>query len=266
VIGHVLGIVAMLAVISAGGTVWLLVRDERGHSRSSSARLLRRATGVSAVVVLLTVSFLRPWYRDVAIGVVVIAASFGVRGMLRALERRASPAGWGAIALAMAAVVVASGIVTLGGAAAVLDGAALVGGGAEPAAHDGQVLAHPVLYQVFWGAGWDHPTPTPALVQGAEFERALSTSSWSSAVVGAGFGVRGLRAGGCWVDPGVPASAGPVSSTVSGQFPDELHRVFTGHARVVPCPGLPPTSVPTTLRTDGSSPHRRSILRTVSGS
>ena len=41
-----------------------------------------------------------------------------------------------------------------------------------PVAHDRQVLAHPVLYQVFWGAGWDHPAPTPALVQGAEFERA----------------------------------------------------------------------------------------------
>jgi hypothetical protein len=251
--GHLLGIVALLSVLSAGGTVWLLVRDERGHTRSSSARLLRRATAVSALVVLVTMAFLRPWYWGVVIGASVGAGFLGVQAMLKVLEHRVSPTGWGAIAVAMASVVVASGMVTLAGTAAVLDGAALVGGTPIPVAHDGQVLAHPVLYQLFWGPGWGHDGTALALAQAAEFQRALPTSRWAKAVVGARFGVGSVNSGGCWVDPGAPeapVAPRPASSMSSGVIPEELHRALGGSARLLPCPGLPPASVPGTLPPD----------------
>src|ERR1700694_5446305 len=112
-VGHILGGVALISVVSAGATVWLVVRDERGRSRSSSARALRRLTGASALVVLGTIAFLRPWYWDLAMAATVVAAFLGLHVLLRALERRPSPAGWGAIAAALAAVVVGSGLVTL---------------------------------------------------------------------------------------------------------------------------------------------------------
>jgi hypothetical protein len=147
-------------------------------------------------------------------------------------------------------LVVASGLVTLGGTAAAIDGAALAGGRAVPVAHDRQVLAHPVLYQVFWGTAWDQPRPTPALVQAAAFERALPKSQWASAVVGAGFGVGSLHSGGCWIDPSPPPSSAPAASTARGPFPDELHRVFDGTAQLEPCPGFSATHAPRTLPPD----------------
>jgi len=250
VFGHVFGAVSLLAVVSAGGTIWLLVRDERGRSRSSGARALRRLSAVSALVVLVTVAFLRPWYWDLVIAVLVGAAFLGVHRMVRFLEHRVSPAGWGAIAVAMTAVVVASGLVTLGGTAAVIDGAALVGGNPVPVAHDRQVLARAVLYQVFWGPQWDAATPTPALAQSAAFERDLPTSSWASAVVGAGFGVGSLRPGGCWIDPSSPTSTAPAAGTASGPFPSELRRVFGGRVHLLACPDDPLTEVPRTLPPD----------------
>ena len=247
---HILGAVALLAVVSAGGTVWLLVRDERGMSRTSSARVLRRLTAVSALVALVTIAFLRPWYWDPAIAALVTAAFLGVHGTLGVLEHRASPAGWGAIAMAMTAVVLASALVTLGGTAAVVDVAALVGGKPVPVAHDGQVLARPVLYQVFWGPAWDDHGTTATLVQAAAFQRALPGSVWASAVVGAGFRVGSVGAGGCWVDPSPAPGSGPASSMSSGPFPAELHRVFDGGARLLPCPGSPAATVPPTLPAD----------------
>ncbi len=246
---HILGAVALLAVVSAGGTVWLLVRDERGVSRPATARALRRLTAVSTVVVLVTIAFLHPWYWDLSIAALVAAAFLGVHAMLRALEHRASPATWGAIAVAMASVVLGSALVTLGATAAVIDGAALVGGKAVPVAHDGEVLARPVLYQVFWGPEWDQPGTTAALGQGAAFQRALPASSWASAVTEAGYGVEGLGSGGCWVDPTPPAPSGPASSMTSGPFPAEIHRVFGGHARLLPCPGFS-AATPGTLSAD----------------
>ncbi|HLM97555.1 MAG TPA: hypothetical protein VK283_14660 [Acidimicrobiales bacterium] len=235
---HILAAVALLAVVSAGGTVWLLVRDERGVSRPATARALRRLSAVSTGVVLVTIAFLHPWYWDLSIAALVAAAFLGVHAMLRALEHRASPATWGAIAVAMASVVLGSALVTLGATAAVIDGAALVGGKAVPVAHDGEVLARPELYQVFWGPEWDRPGTTAALGQGAAFQRALPASSWASAVTEAGYGVVGLDSGGCWVDPSPPTPSGPASSMSSGPFPAEIHRVFGGHAHLRPCPGF----------------------------
>ncbi|MGD0379797.1 MAG: hypothetical protein ABSC30_07410 [Acidimicrobiales bacterium] len=247
---HVVAAVALLAVVSAGGTVWLLVRDERGRSRASSARALRRLTAVSALVVLVTVAFLRPWYWDLAIAAGVAVAFGVVYVMLGTLQHRSSPASWGAIAVAMGSVVLGAGLVTLGGTAAVIDGAALVGGKPVPVAHDGQVLGHPVLYQVFWGPVWDHGGATPALAQAAAFERGLPTSQWASVVVKAGFGVGSLSSGGCWIDPDTPTTSAPAASTSTGPFPAELRRVFSGRVRVEPCPGFTATEVPKTLPPD----------------
>ena len=247
--GHIFGALGMLAVVSAGGTVWLLVRDELGRSRTSSARALRITTSVSALVVLATVAFLRPWYWDLVIAAAVVAALFGFHVLVRALERRTSPASWGAIALAMISVVLGSALVMLGATSAVIDGAALVGGKPVPVAHDRQVLAHPVLYQVFWGPSWDSQGGTPAFAQATAFQRALPTSQWASAVVGSGFGVGSIGSGGCWIDPTHPTSS-TASSTSSGPFPDELYRVFHRHIRLVPCPGFTATEAPKTLPTD----------------
>jgi len=246
---HVFAALGLVAVLSAGGTVWLLVRDERGRSRPSSARALRITTAVSAFVVLGTVAFLRPWYWDLVISAAVVAALFGFHVMVRALERRTSPASWGAIALAMLAVVLGSALVMVGATAAVIDGAALVGGTPVPVAHDRQVLARPVLYQVFWGPSWDSRGATPALAQATAFQHSLPTSQWASAVVGSGFGVGSIGSGGCWIDPTVPTPS-VASSTSTGPFPYELDRVFHRHVSVVPCPGFTSTETPKTLPTD----------------
>ncbi len=248
--GHLLRALALLAVIAAGGTVWLLVRDEIGRSRRSSARVLRMTTTVSALVVLGTVAFLRPWYWDLAIAAAVVVALLGFGLMLRRLETRGSPASWGSIGAALVSVVLGSALVMVGATAGVIDGASFLGGKAAPVAHDHQVLAHPVLYQVFWGPSWDDPGVTPALVQAAAFERALPTSQWASAVVRSGYGVGSLSSGGCWIDPSPPGSSAPASSTSSGPFPAELHRVLSGKVHVVPCPGFSATGVPRSLPAD----------------
>ena len=247
--GHVLSALGLLAVVAAGGTVWLLVRDERGRSRPSTARALRITTSVSALVVLATVAFLRPWYWDVVIAATVVGALLGFHVLVRALERRTSPATWGAIGIAMISVVLGSALVMLGATSAVIDGAALVGGKPVPVPHDHQVLAHPVLYQVFWGPSWDGHGATPAFAQATALQRALPTSQWTAAVVGSGFGVGSISSGGCWIDPSVPRSAA-ASSTSSGAFPDELRRVFDNDTHVVPCPGFSATEAPKTLPPD----------------
>lgn len=248
--GHIFGALGLLAVVGAGGTLWLLVRDGRGRSRNSSARTLRIATTLSTLVILGTLAFLRPWYWDLAIAALVVAAWRCFLVLVGALERRSSPARWGAIAVALVSVVLGSALVMLGATAAVIDGAALAGGTPVPVAHDRQVLAHPVLYQVFWGPSWDDHGATPALAQATAFQRALPTSQWAAAVVGSGFGVGSLSSGGCWIDPNEPNSSRAASSASSGPFPDELHRVLSGHAHLEPCPGFTTTNVPKSLPPD----------------
>ncbi|HUY23465.1 MAG TPA: hypothetical protein VMV22_14110 [Acidimicrobiales bacterium] len=248
--GHILGIVALVAVVGAGGTVWVLVRDDHGRSRESSAFVLRWLGASSAVVVLVTTMFLRPWYWDVAIAGAVAAGLAGVHRLLAVLVQRPSPAGWRSIAAAMASVVVGSGLVTLGGASVVVDGAALAGGRPAPAAHAGQVLDRPVLYQVFWGPVWDSTPGPPALAQAVAFQRGLPTSRWGAAVVHAGFGVRAFADGGCWIDPGPPTEPGAASSTAVGVFPDEVHLVLAGHRHLLPCPGAPAVALPSVLPRD----------------
>jgi hypothetical protein len=124
VTGHIFGALGLLAVACAGGTVWLLVRDGRDRRRHSSARGLRVATTLSALVALGTVGFLRPWYWDLTIAAAVIAALVSFHVLVRSLERRTSPATWGAIGVAMVAVVLGSALVMVGATSAVIDGAA----------------------------------------------------------------------------------------------------------------------------------------------
>ena len=249
-IGRLFAVVGLLGVASAGGMVWLLVRGERRHSRAARARALRALAWGSALVVLATVAFLRPWYWDLAIAAVVALGLVALHAVLPSLVRLASPAPARSIVLALVAVVVGSAIVTLGGTAAVLDGAALVGGRPVPVPHDGQVLATPVLYQVFWGPAWGGGVTPPALRQAVAFERTLGSSAWTTSVERAGFGVRSLRAGGCWVDPGAPPGAAQASSTATGPFATEVHRVFARQRRLRPCPGMAARAVPRRLPAD----------------
>ena len=252
--GRILGIVALVAVVAAGGTVWLVVRDERGRNRVSSARIVRLLTGASALVVLGTVVVVRPWTWAVGLAAGVLAALGGVHLLLRVLERRPSPAGWGAIAAAMGAVLAASAVVTLGGFAAVIDGAALAQGRPTPVRHEGQVLVRPILFQIFWGPAWAVHTAPPALGLGAAFEGGLPGSAWADAVERSGFGVQRFSAGGCWVDdsvPGAGAGAHPVASaTGSGIVAGEIRRVFSDRAALSPCPGDAAVGVPASLPPD----------------
>jgi hypothetical protein len=248
VTGRVLGSIALVAVVAAGGTVWLVVRDGRSRRRTSSTRVLRRLAVVSTAVVLVTLVFVRPWTADVVIAAAALGALGAVLGLLRVLENRTSPAGWGSIAAAMASVVVGSALVTAGGAAVVVDAAAVVGSKPVPVAHQNQVLVHPVLFQLFWGPVWTARAAPPALTVASSFERDLPASGWAAAVVHAGFGIRSFAAGGCWIDPHPPPHGATVSSTAEGAFSIELHETLQGHRTLVPCPGdragAPPATLP----------------------
>ena len=219
-IRHVLRAVALLAVVSAGGAVWLLVRDEtRPEPGLQRPGAVRRLTVVSALVVLVTVAFLRPWYWDLAI------ARRRRRRLLawstscwRRSQHRTSPASGGAIAVAMGRWSSASGLVTLGGTAAVIDGAALVGGKPVPVPHDGQVLGHPVLYQVFWGPAWDRQRRHPGAGAGRRVPARRCPLAvgvgWSTP----GSGCGSFSSGGCWIDPDTPRR-GPGCQHLVGPVP-----------------------------------------------
>ena len=247
---QLIAVVGLLGVAIAGGAVWLLVRDERATRRAHRARALRRLTEVSAAVTLVTAVFLRPWYWDLAIATVAVAATLAVHRTIAHLEDRPSPASGRAVVAAMATVVLGSALVTLAGTSAVLDGAALAGGRPIPQPHGDQVLTQAVLYQLFWGKTWEAPDAPPALAQAVSFQRSLDSSTWGGAVVDAGFGVRSLSSGGCWIDPDAVPAPTAASSTTSGPFPTELRRALTGQHRLVPCPGMPATAVPRTLPPD----------------
>ena len=216
--------------------------------------LFRSLSAASAAVVLVTVGFLRPWPWALAVGCLVVAGLAAIHWLLGVLEDRPSPADWGSIAAAMAAVVVGSSLVTLGGASVVVDAAAVVGGRPAPVPHDGIDLARPVLYQLFWGPGWSARPAPPALGLAAAFGRGLPSSRWARDVEGAGFGVRSFAPGGCWVDPAPPAAPPgrrpEAASTATGLFPTELRLALSGHRRLRPCPGDAATPPPRVLPPD----------------
>ncbi|HTZ07943.1 MAG TPA: hypothetical protein VMB72_02655, partial [Acidimicrobiales bacterium] len=252
--GRILGTVALVAVVAAGGSVWLVVRDERGRHRASSARVVRVLTGASAVVVAASLVVVRPWTWAAGLAAGVVGAAGAVHVLLRALERRPSPARGGDIVAALATVLVASALVIAGGFAVVIDGAALARGRPTPTDHGGAVLARPTLVQVFWGPAWAATPAPPALGLAARFQRDLPTSSWARAVEHAGFGVRGFADGGCWVDPAPPAasprSPAVATGTGTGLVPAELRKVFSGRDRLRPCPGDTGGTVPAALPPD----------------
>ena len=234
----------------AGGAVWLLVRAERPRRREVHARGLRRLAEVCGAVVLVTAAFLRPWYWYVAVVALALAGAAGVRAMTNRLQHRSTPATGRAIATAMATVVVGSVLVTLAGTAAVLDGAAVAGGRPVPVPHDGQVLAQPVLYQLFWGGSWAQSKPPPALAAAVAFQHSVATTAWAAALVHGGFGVRSVSSGGCWIDPETPPAGAAIATTAIGPFPTELRRVLDGTRHVVACPGFTADDLPRTLPAD----------------
>ena len=242
--------VGLPAVVIAGGAVWLMVRAEIPRRRALRARGLRRLATVCGAVVLVTAAFLRPWYWDVAVVALALAGAASVGAMTDRLEHRPTPASSGAIVTAMATVVVGSVVVTLAGTAAVLDGAAVAGGRPVPVPHDGQVLAQPVLYQLFWGRSWSRPEPPPALTAAVAFQRAVATTAWTTALVDGGLGVRSVSSGGCWIDPAAPPPGAAITTTATGPFPAELRRALTGKHPLLPCPGLAADDVPQTLPPD----------------
>src|SRR5579872_7090782 len=187
VVGGVLILAAVIAVLAAGGSVWLLVRDGHGRRQVRRARRLRRMAGVSALIALGTLWALRPWYWDVGIATAVTVGFFAVSALLRLLLRR-PPVGMAATAAALGAVLVASGLVAIGGTAVALDAASLVGGAPVPVDHGGPVLEHAVVYQLFWGPTWASTPPPPTLSAARSFQEALATSAWASQVVRGGFG------------------------------------------------------------------------------
>ena len=204
----------------------------------------------SVVVTVASLVFLRPWYWAFAIGVAAVVALVAVVRLLGHLAHRRPGDRWASVGVALVSVVLGSGLIALGGTAAVLDATALWGGNPRPIPHARQVLAHPVLYQVFWGAAWAATPPPPALTQAVTFQRVLPTSSWGVAVVDAGFGVDSFRSGGCWIDPQTPAARVRAATTSSGPFPAELRAVFAGRRHLLPCPGSPVRPLPSVLAGD----------------
>jgi len=249
VVGGVLILAAVAAVLAAGGSVWLLVRDGHGRRQVRRARRLRRMAGVSALIVMGTLGALRPWYWDLGIAAAVTVGFFAVSALLHLLLRR-PPAGMAATAAALGAVLLASGLVATGGTAVALDAASLAGGAAVPVDHGGPVLERAVVYQLFWGTTWTSSPPSPALAAARSFQSGLASSTWASKVVGGGFGVRSIVSGGCFVDA-TPAPRGSrATSIVAGVFPQEVRAVFTHHRPAAACPGTSPAAAPPVLPRD----------------
>ena len=218
----------------------------------SSARALRRLTAVSALVVLVTVVFLRPWYWDLAIAV-------GGRGRhcwactswCGRSSTATSPASWGAIAVAMVSVVLGSALVTLGGhRGGDRRGRAGGGHGRCPCHTTARCSPIPCSTRCSGGPPWDGHGATPALAQAAAFQRALPTSQWASAVVGSGFGVGSHRLGRLLDRPDAARRRRRPRARRRGRSPTSSTVSSTGTSASCPCPGFTATEVPQTLPAD----------------
>jgi hypothetical protein len=231
---------AILVGLGIGGNAWLLAQEARGRSRTGrwNTRILRSLSVACAAVVAGTALFARPWYWDLAL---VAAAGMALLGVWRVLGWMWRRPGIGlGRAMLTSAGAMGLGIVlfVLGGVAAVLDGAALSSPTPLVTYHGGPVVAHPVLYQVFWGPQWAR-SGLPAERQAVAFQQAVGGSGWARAVASAGYGVHSFTSGGCWVDPSSVPSALTVTTTRRGPFPGEIGAVFSGAHRVSACPGAP---------------------------
>jgi hypothetical protein len=235
----VFAVVAALVVIGIGGNTWLLVQETQGSGTGKpwNTRVLQWISFVSTMLILGTFVAARPWYWDLALGIVVVAALYGVSRSIDILWARPRTSRRSSFFLSATAVVLGSLLLGLAGVAGVLDGAALSGSNPVLRYHGGPVLANPVLYQIFWGPAWNGRSTPPSLQEAVEFSNELSGSDWAHAVEDSHFGVRSFRSGGCWIDPTRPETPGvPASSTVAGVFPNELRAALRGHHRLIPCP------------------------------
>ena len=245
-----LAVMALLVLVGLAGNVWLLAQEARGLARTGrwNTRILRWLSFGCTLVVLGTAVFARPWYWDLALVALAVAALVGTQELLGLLHHPPVPSLRRALLLAAGAM--GLGIVLLGqaGVAAVLDGAALSSGDPVVAYHGGALLQSPVVYQLFWGSSWARPG-VPAVAAAIDFDAGLSSSAWSRSVVASGFGVRGFAPGGCWIDPGSIRHGARVTAT-SAVVTSEVADVFDGRRAVLPCAASGPRQPPTTLPPD----------------
>jgi len=245
VTGALWGAVGAVVALGALGNVWLLRQEALQRRRRVNTVALVALSVGSAVIVVASSVYARPWWWDVVTAAVAIASLGGVGGCLRALWGTPRPRGWRSGLLAAGALGFGALLMAMGATLAVLDGAAIAASGQPRLGwHGGAVLEHPVLYQIFWGPQWAGPS-VPARDVAVAFQRQLPTSRWAAAVARSGFGVESFAAGGCWVDPAPPPHPGvPATGTASGPFADEVRAVLSGTRPVAPCPGAPATSLP----------------------
>lgn len=234
----ILSAFAALAGLGIFGNIWILAQEARRRSRTGrwNTRVLRLLTTACGVVVVATALFARPWYWDLALVAVACVALLGVWTLTGWLWRHPDLGVGSAILTSAAAMGLGVVLLTLGGVAAVLDGAALSSPTPILSYHGGRVIAHPVLYQIFWGAQWAQADVT-AVHQAVAFQYGVDSSSWGRAVLSAGYGVDEFTPGGCWVDSTPVPLPLTVTTTRTGPFPNEIRAVFTGRHSVSPCPG-----------------------------
>jgi len=241
-----------LAVLGFGGNIWLLAHeaDEDHGGRRMNTRVLRALAATSVVVVAATLLFARPWGWDVVLAGAAGSLLVAVLWSLRSLWRRPPPSRRRRYALAATAVSAGLALLVMSGTSAVLDSAIVWGVPPHPVFHGGGVLSRPVLYQLFWGPGWDDG-PRPALAAAVAFQDGLRRSQWAAAVEASGFGVASIRSGGCWIDTIPPVRAGrPATTLADGPVADEVHAALSGRHALIGCPGANPVPVPRTLPVD----------------
>lgn len=234
----ILTVLAVLALLGIGGNIWLLTQEARGRSRTGhwNMRILRWLSTACAAVVVGTALFARPWYWDLVLAMLACLALLGVRRLIGWLWRRPDISFGRVVLTSAAAMGLGIVLLLLGGVAAVVDGAALSSPTPFVRYHGGSVIAHPVLYQVFWGAQWAS-SGIPAVRQVVAFQDAVGQSNWTRAVISASYGIEGFRSGGCWVDSTPLRLPLTVTTPREGPFASEILAVFTGAHAVSPCPG-----------------------------
>ena len=195
----------------------LAARPRRtGSGRSSGARVLRRLAAVSALVVLVRSPSCTPGTGTWSSPGLVAATYLGLHLMLRFLEHRVSPTGWGSHRRGHDSRRPRVGSRHLGGYLRGHRRGGAVGGKPVPGAHDRQVLARAVLYQVFWGRAIErHP--------GARPERRLRPRP-PHVPVGVGRGRGGVRRRlpapeWCAGSTSSPTSTAPAAGTAWGPSP-----------------------------------------------
>jgi hypothetical protein len=245
-----LAVLALLVLMGLGGNVWLLAQEARGRARTGrwNTRILRWLSFACTVVVLGTAVFARPWYWDLVLVAVAVAALAGTQQLLHLLSGAEAPSPRRALLLASGAMGLGLVLLAQAGVAAVLDGAALSSGDPVVAYHGGELLQSPVVYQLFWGTDWTRPG-VPAVSAAIDFDAGLERSAWARSVVASGFGVQRFTAGGCWVDPSDPRPGTRLDSA-SALVRHELTAVLGGEHQLLACSASGARRPPATLPAD----------------